>query len=114
MTLRDTYYDGLSGLQTQLLDAFTNGAAAVTTNATAITNGLTLAASQGQTVFSINIPVTFKPTALRLKGTMMLAFLDGINHQLAVEEIMGFECTPVLNTSNTQTLSVDLNFAFTP
>lgn len=112
MTLRTSYFDGETGLQAKLLAAFDAGAALVTTNNTAITTGLQTAAAQGKTTFTVQLTTTYQPAALRLQGLLMQAFLDGVSYQLASEDIMAFECTPSLNTSDLATLKVDLLFNF--
>lgn len=112
MTLRQDYFDGLTGLQNQLLDAFTNGGTFVTTNLATLSSGLQTAASQGKTTFVITIQTTFKPTALRLNGLLLAAYLDGISDALNAQNIFAFECEPTLNTSDISTTSIDFNFTF--
>ena len=112
MTFRQDYYENSTGLNAQLIDAFTNGQTLVTTNATVISSALQTAASQGNTTFTVNLVTIFKPTALRLRGLLMDAYLAGVTQQLGTNNIFGFECIPALNTLDSMTLSVDLNFTF--
>lgn len=112
MSFRQDYYDNATGLNAQLIDAFTNGQTLVTTNATTISSALQTAASQGKTTFTVNLVTIFKPTALRLQGLLLEAYLAGVSQQLGTNNIFNFECIPSLNTSDSVTLSVDLNFTF--
>jgi len=112
MTLRQDYFESTTGIQNQLLDAFTNGGTLVSANMATLSQGLITAASQGQTTFTVNIITTFKPTALRLKGILLQAYLDGIKDALAAQNIYSFECVPALNTGDQMTTSIDFNFTF--
>jgi hypothetical protein len=113
MTLRSDYYDNpTTGLQAQLADAFTNGGAFVVANQATLSSALTTAASQGKTSFTVTIATTFKPTALRLKGLLLDAYLDGIMAALYDQGLYSFECAPSLNTSDVTITSIDFVFTF--
>ena len=112
MSLRQDYFDGASGLQSQLIDAFDNGALLITNNLTIISNALKDAASMGKTTFTVNLTTTFKPTALRANGLLLKAYLDGVSDRLSEENIFSFECTPTLNTADMLNTSIDLKFTF--
>lgn len=81
----------------------------------AISAGLKTNAALGLSTFIVTIPVTYLPAALRNnKGNNLIlkAFLSGVTEALSVQFIYDFQCTPTLNTSDTVTTSLDLNFAF--
>lgn len=117
MTLRYAYYDDSSGdltpigLQGQLADAFTNGYNFVISGS-ALSTALTTAASQGKTSFTVTIATTFKTAALRLKGLLLDAYLDGIMAALYDQGLYSFECVPSLNISDVTTTSIDFVFTF--
>lgn len=113
MTLRSDYYDNsTTGLQAKLADAFTSGSTFVSASQTLLSNALTAAAEQGKTSFTVTVPTGFKPTALRLKGLLLDAYLDGIMAALYGQGLYSFECAPSLNTSNTNETSIDFVFTF--
>lgn len=112
MTLRQDYFDSTTGLNAQLVDAFTNGGALVTASNSVLSAALISAASMGKTTFTVNVATTFKPSALRLKGLLLQAYLAGITAVLADQNIFDFECTPTLNTSDASALSIDFIFTF--
>jgi len=112
MTLRTDFYDGSTGLQNQLIDAFTNGGTFVTTNLATLTQGLKDNAAMGKTTFTITIATSFKPSALRANGLLLNAYIDGIVDELLQQNIFSFECTPTLNTSDQLTTSIDFDFTF--
>lgn len=120
MSLRDQYFAGLTGLTQKLQDAHDAGVALVGTGTgvgqwDAITTGLQTNAAAGLKVFTITVPTTYLPAALRgNKGDNLIlkAYLSGITEQLSNQLIYDFECTPTLNTSDTVTTSIDLNFNF--
>lgn len=82
---------------------------------TAIQSGLQSNAAAGLKTFTVNVPSTYNPSALRgNKGNNLIlkAYFAGISQGLAAQEIYNYQCTPVLNTSDTVNTSVDLNFTF--
>lgn len=119
-TLKDAYYDGSTGLLAKQQAAFDAGedlvgAAAGQGSFDDIVDGLEENAALGNTAFTVTIETTYLPTALRNnKGDNMIlkAFLAGVSSGLAASSIFGFECTPTLNTTDTVTTSIDLNFTF--
>lgn len=120
MALRDQYYAGATGLTQKLDDAHDAGVALVGTGTgvgqwDAISTGLMTNAAAGLKEFTVTIPTTYLPAALRgNKGDNLIlkAFLSGITEQLSVQNIYNFECTPALNTDDSVTTSIDLNFNF--
>ena len=114
-TLRDSFYEGTTGLLQQCDAAFAAGQAVVTTNNAAIAAGLQSNAALGLTEFIINVPVTYQTAALRgNKGNNLIlkSFLDGIVDGFAQQNIYSYQVNPTLNVSDTITTSVDLNFTF--
>ena len=111
-TLRQDYFDSATGLNAQLVDAFTNGGLLITSNLLVISPALISAANQGSTTFKVTLVTTFKPSALRLKGLLLDSYLAGVTAALAVQNIFSFECVPTLNTSAVDSTSIDLNFDF--
>ncbi len=120
MALRDQYYAGATGLTQKLDDAHDAGVALVGTGTgvgqwDAISTGLMLNAAAGLKTFTVTIPTTYLPAALRgNKGDNLIlkAYLSGITEQLSVQNIYNFECTPTLNTDDNVNTSIDLNFSF--
>lgn len=115
MSLRDDFYEGSTGLGQKLLAASDAGVALVVAQAATITAGLQANAALGLKKFTITLPVTYNPAALRNnKGDNLIlkAFLSGIVSGLADESILDFECEPKLNTTDTINTQVDLNFNF--
>lgn len=116
MSLKYDFYDGTTGLLNQCDLAFAAGQTFVTTdNNTAISNDLKGMAANGLTTFTLTYPTNYSPTALRgNKGNNLIlkSYLAGIADGLATNNIYNFECTPALNTADTITTSIDLNFKF--
>lgn len=120
MSLKTDYLDGATGLTQKTQAAFDAGEALVGTQAgegqyDAISDGLKNNAALGLTTFTVTVPVTYNPAALRNnKGNnfILKAFLAGVSAGLAASGIFSYECTPVLNTADSVNTSVDLNFAF--
>jgi len=120
MSLRDEYYIGADGLAQKMKDAHDAGVALVGTGTgvgqwDTITAGLQTNAALGLKTFTVTIPSTFSPAALRNnKGNNLIlkAYLSGISEQLSNQLVYDFECTPSLNTTDTVSTSIDLNFTF--
>lgn len=120
MSLKDAYFEGASGLQAKLQAAHDAGVILVGTGTgigqyDAIVTGLQANAANGLKKFTVTIPVTYNPAALRSnKGDNLVlkALLSGITEQLSVQLIYDFECTPTLNTNDTVNTFIDLNFTF--
>lgn len=112
MTLKTDYFDGATGLHQQMNDVFDSGIAFVTANLASLTTELQLAASKGLKTFTVNIITTDEPTNLRLNGLYLSTYLNGILHELANQDIYESEVSLSLNTSLTDTTSIDFNFTF--
>ena len=120
MSLRDVYYSGSTGLQQKEQDAFNAGEALIGTQSgegqyDTISSGLQNNAAMGLTKFTITVPVSFNPSALRSAGGNNLiwkSFVAGVMSGLASQSVFNFQCTATLNTTDTVNTSVDLNFQF--
>lgn len=122
MSLRDAFYENETGLLQKMKDAHDAGVAWVGTvgegytgEYEAIESGLEENAAKGLTKFTVSIDVTYLPAALRgNKGDNLIlkSFLSGVSEALSTNLIYDFECTPTLNTSDTVTTKIDLNFDF--
>jgi hypothetical protein len=117
MSLKADFYDGLTGLNQKMNDAFDAGAAYVTTNNTVISNALKQAALEGKTKFTFNVSGTgtLNGTYLRANNgnnLLLKSFFAGIVDGLAAQDIYSYECTPSLNVSDSVLTSVDLLFNF--
>lgn len=124
MSLRDAYFEGVTGLQAKLEAAHDAGVDWVGTVASgpvytgqyeAIETGLEENAAKGLTTFTVSIETSYLPAALRgNKGDNLIlkAYLSGITEALSSNLIYDHECTPTLNTSDTVTTKIDLNFNF--
>jgi hypothetical protein len=82
---------------------------------TTIQSGLQTNATAGLKTFTVTVPSTYNPSALRgNKGNNLIlkAYFAGVSQGLADQEIYNYQCVPVLNTSDTVDTKVDLNFTF--
>ena len=120
MSLKDSYFEGSTGVLQKQKDAHDAGVTLVGTQTgegqwDTISAGLQANAALGLNKFTVTVPVTYAPAALRgNKGDNLIlkAFLSGVVEALSKQLIYDFECTPTLNTADTVTTSVDLNFTF--
>ena len=120
MSLRGQYFEGATGVTQKMQDAHDAGVVLVGTGTgvgqwDAITAGLQANAAAGLKKFTVTIPTTYLPATLRgNKGDNLIlkAYLSGITEQLSNQLIYDFECTPVLNTSDSVDTKIDLNFSF--
>lgn len=101
-----------SGFATAMNTVFDAGAAWVTTNSSAISTALKANAAQGLKTFTVNVAVTFETANLRLEGFHWESFKAGIISQFAAEDIYSYEVSPELNTDDSSSTSIDLNFTF--
>lgn len=110
MSLRTDY---TGAMDTKLAEARAAGRDFVlVTNLASITSGMAAAAAKGQRAFTLTYGVTYQPSDLRLEGPLWEAYRSGILEGLASEDIMNNEVGVALNTSDTLSTSVDLNFDF--
>lgn len=115
MSLKNAYFNPPNGLHAKQQQAFQAGKNFVTTNLTVIQNELVNQAAQGATKFVVSIVTPFNNTALRFNnGNNVIAksYLDGIRHELALQEIYSFDCDPVVNLSSTIEVKIDFRFNF--
>jgi|ERR1051325_374793 hypothetical protein len=117
MSLKTDYFDGATGLQSKLNDAFDAGSTYVTTNLSTLSAALIAAAAQGSTSFTVNIAGTGGLNAGYLRANngnnlLLKAFFAGITDGLAAQEIYNYECSLALNVSDTVNTSVDFKFNF--
>lgn len=112
MTLKTSYFDGLTGLHQQLNDAFDEGGAFIVANLVTITSAMTSNASAGTTKFTVTLVTTYKTASLRLNGLLLKSYLAGIISGLAAEDIYSYEVAAALNTSSNTETKIDLNFSF--
>ena len=112
MTLKTDY---TGALNTALTDAFTNGTALVTANLTTLSSGLTAAAANGQSVFTVFVTTAYLPEALKLNGTLLKAYLAGVYAGLTAQGIYHtYEVTLSLDTSTVGTNKIKFSFTFNP
>lgn len=83
-----------------------------TTNLATITTEMATAAAAGLQTFTVTLAIGYQPQDIRAGGNLWEAFKSGCLQALAAEDIAGNEVTVTLNTSDTVTTSVDLNFTF--
>ena len=100
-------------IDTALAAARDAGYQQVTVTAVAtISSALVIAAGKGQKVFTVNISLSYDPADLRLEGPKWDAYQSGVAQGLAENDIMANEYAIVLNTSDSVSTSMDLNFSF--
>ena len=110
MSLRTDY---TGALDTKLAAARTAGNSFVTVdNLATITTEMASQANKGVKKFTLTYATTFQPDDLRLEGPLWEAYKSGILQGLSSEDIMGNEVTVELNTSDTVSTRVNLNFSF--
>jgi hypothetical protein len=117
MSLKTDYFDGATGLQTKMNDAFTAGSTYVSTNASALSAALIAAAAQGNTKFTVTITGTGSLSGAWLRANngnnlLLKAFFAGIADGLAAQDIYNYESSLSLNVSDSVNTNVDFNFNF--
>ena len=112
MSLKTDYLNGATGFYEQMDDVFDQGENWVVTNNGAISSALIANAAKGLRTFTVNLPVAFEPSNLRLLGFHWKSFQAGIVSGLAAQQIYDYECYIKLNTDDALTTSIDLNFTF--
>ena len=81
------------------------------TGYTQLQTALNSSAAAGIKVFTVTVETAFEPTNLRLNGVHQQTYFAGILDALAHEGIYSAYITLALNTSDTQTTSVDFQFS---
>lgn len=113
MSLKTDYLTSSpSGFATAMNTVYDAGVAWVGTNLTAISDDLKENAAKGLKTFTVNVAVTFEATNLRLEGYHWKSFKAGILHAFADQDIYDYELAVELNTDDTSSTSIDLNFTF--
>ncbi len=113
MTFKTDYYDGCTGINTQLNDVFDQGNTYITcTNSAAITTAITVASGKGQTSFTVTLESPFEPANLLLAGRHWLSYQAGIVNGLAAQDVYSYEVNVIQNQSCATNLKIDLDFDF--
>ena len=112
MSLKTDYLDGSNGFTQQMADVFLQGKAFVDTNIGTLTSALQTAASKGQKKFVVTIETNFEPSNLRLNGLHLQTYLSGIQSALLDQDVYSYEVSLSLNTSLTNSTSIDFTFSF--
>jgi hypothetical protein len=117
MSLKTDFFDGATGLQAKMNDAFDAGSTYVTTNLSALSAALIANAAKGSTSFTVNVAGTGSLNASDLRANngnnlLLKAFLAGIVSGLSGQDIYSYECTPALNVTDSINTSVDFKFTF--
>lgn len=111
MTLKTDYLDGATGLTQQMQAVFDAGVTFVSTdNIAGISTALIAAASSGKSSFTSTYVTSFETANLRIGGTHMNTYFDGIISGFAAEGIFSYEVSPALDSSDSSTTSVILTF----
>lgn len=117
MSLKTDYFDGATGLQAKMNDAFDGGVTYVSTNLSVLSAGLIDNAAKGNTSFTVQVLGTGSVSASYLRANngnnlLLKAFLAGLTSGLAAQDIYSYECTPALNVSDSVNTNVDFKFTF--
>jgi len=117
MSLKSDFYDGSTGLNQQMEAAFAAGGTYVTTNLTTLSNALKSNAAAGITKFTVTILGTAPINGALLRANnsnnlLCKSFFAGIVDGLAAQSIFNYECSIVLNVSDSVNTNVDFNFNF--
>ena len=115
MSLRTDYFDGITGLQAKINDAYDAGVAFVAANLSDLTSKLQAQAAAGNTSFTVSLLTTYLPSTLRgNKGNnyILKAYLAGVQGGMAGQEIYSFEVAPSLNAADSTDTYIDLKFSF--
>lgn len=117
MSLRDSYFDGPSGLNAQMDAAFLAGQTYVTANLTDLGDAMTAAAAQGQLQFTTIIDGTGSMNAGYLRANngnnlLLKAFFSGILDGLAAQEIYSYQVALKLDVSDNVNTNVIFCFNF--
>jgi len=112
MTLKADFLDGLNGFTTQMANTYAAGKAWVATNSATISTDLKANAALGKTIFVLEYATTYNTVALRLKGTFLDTYFEGIQTALAEEGIYSYECSLELNDNEDNVTKVTMTFEF--
>lgn len=112
MSLKQDYFDGVTGFNQQMAACFDAGKAFVGLQAAVLTAALQAAAAAGKKDFVVTIATSDSPDYLRLNGLFAQTYLAGITTGLGEEDIYSYECSPTLNLADSVTVKIDFNFTF--
>lgn len=117
MSLKTDFFDGATGLNTKMSDAYDAGEAYVAANLSTLSAALIAAAEQGKTKFTVTVTGTGTLNGGYLRGNkgdnlLLKSFFAGILGGLASEQIFNYECSLVLNITDSVATNVDFNFNF--
>jgi hypothetical protein len=117
MSLRDSYFNGATGLQQQMDGAFDAGVAFVGSNLTALQTALESAAAQGKLEFKVLIQGTGTGNAVYLRGNngynlYLKSFFAGIINAMAAQEIYDYQVRLQLDISTSASTNVVFLFNF--
>jgi hypothetical protein len=112
MSLKQDYFDGVTGFTEKMAASFAAGSAFVSANSTALTAALQEAAAAGKKTFTVSIVTSDNPAYLRLNGLYAKTYLAGVVQALGAEDIYSYECSPTLNLADAVSVKVDFNFTF--
>lgn len=117
MSLRDSYFNGPTGLQQQMDDAFAAGQAYVSSNLSVLQTGLESNAAQGKLQFKIVVTGTGTGNAVYLRGSngrnlYLRSFFAGIIEAMSGEEIYDYQVKLQLDISTGASTNVIFLFNF--
>jgi len=84
----------------------------ITDNIADISTQIVAQADKGVKTFTLTFATTFQPDDLRLEGCLWDAYRSGVQQGLYEQDIMANEVSVSLNTSDTVSTRVNLNFTF--
>lgn len=117
MSLRDSYFVGGTGLNSQMDAAFAAGQAYVTTNLTPLSAALLAAAAQGQLQFSAVMTGTGSVNAGYLRANngnnlLLKSFFAGIIDEMSIQQIYHYQVFLKLDVSDNVNTNVIFCFNF--
>lgn len=117
MSLRDSYFEGPTGLNTQMDTAFAAGQTYVTANNAVLAAGLVSAAAQGQLQFTILVTGVGSMNAAYLRGNngnnlLLKSFFAGIVDGMSAEQIYQYQLRLQLDVSDSVNTNVLFCFNF--
>ena len=117
MSLRDSYFNGSTGIQQQMDAAFSAGVAFVSSNLTPLQTALTTAAAQGQIEFKVTVQGTGSGNAVFLRShnghnLYLRSFFAGILGAMAAQYIYEYQVKLQLDISTSAATNVIFMFNF--
>jgi len=117
MSLRDSYFNGPTGIQQQMDTAFAAGVAFVGSNLTSLQTALENAAAQGKLEFKVTIVGTGTANAVFLRSCngrnlYLSSFFAGIIDAMSVQQIYDYQVKLQLDISTSASTNVIFLFNF--